>query len=56
MIHSHCVLAWQAEAQPQSSWLDMVVCYLAWTKLGFDYLKLSVILGGISTSHLEDNI
>ena len=52
MIHPHCVLAWQAGARPRSSWLDMVVCYLAWAKLGVDYLKLSVILGGISASRL----
>ena len=56
MIHPHCVLARQAGARPRSSWLDMVVCYLAWAKLGVDYLKLSVILGGISASRLEDNI
>jgi hypothetical protein len=34
----------------------MVVCYLAWAKLGCDYLKLSIILGGISASQLEDNM
>jgi hypothetical protein len=51
-----CVLVHQAGAHPRSSWLDMVVCYLAWAKLGCDYLKLSIILGGISASQLEDNI
>jgi len=34
----------------------MVVCYLSWAKLGIDYVKLSVLLGSISASHLEDNI
>jgi hypothetical protein len=34
----------------------MVVCYLAWAKLGCDYLKLSIILGGTSASPLKDNM
>ena len=34
----------------------MIVCYLAWAKLGCDYPKLALLLGGISATRLEDNI
>jgi hypothetical protein len=34
----------------------MIVCYLAWAKLGCDYPKLALLLGGISTTQLEENI
>lgn len=34
----------------------MLLCYLAWLKLGVDYAVLSCVLGDISASRLEDNI
>ena len=51
-----CITVRQSGAKPKSSWLDMLVCYLSWAKLSLDYLKLSVVLGSISASRLEDNI
>lgn len=56
LIRPFCVTERQVGARPKSSFLDMLVCYLSWAKLGLDYLKLSVVLGGISASRLEDNI
>ena len=50
MLHPYCVTVRQAGAQPKSSWLDMLVCYLSWAKLGCDYAKLAVLLGNISAS------
>jgi hypothetical protein len=56
MTQLFCVHVHQPGPQPHSSWLDMIVCYLAWAKLGCDYPKLLLLLGGISTTWLEENI
>ena len=46
----------QPGSQPKSSWLDMLICFLSWLKLGVDYDALAYILCGITASHVEDNI
>jgi hypothetical protein len=46
----------QLGARPKSTWLDMVICYLAWLKLGQDYPVLACALGDITTIQLENNI
>ena len=56
MTQPFCVTVRQPGPRPRSSWLDMIVCYLAWAKLGCDYPKLALLLGGISATRLEDNI
>ena len=56
MAQPFCVTVRQPGPRPRSSWLDMIVCYLAWAKLGCDYPKLALLLGSISTTWLEDNI
>jgi hypothetical protein len=46
----------QLGVRPKSTWLDMVICYLTWLKLGQDYFVLTCALGDITTIRLEDNI
>jgi hypothetical protein len=46
----------QPRARPKSIWLDMVICYLAWLKLGQDYPVLACALRDITTTQLKDNI
>jgi hypothetical protein len=46
----------QPGARPKSTWLDMVICYLAWLKLGQDYPVLACALRNITITQLEDNI
>ena len=37
----------QPGSRPKSSWLDMLLCYLAWLKTGADYTLLSCVLGDV---------
>ena len=52
----YIIIVHQPGAQPCSSYLDMLVCFQSWAKLGLDYVNLAFLLGDISSSHVEDNI
>jgi hypothetical protein len=50
------IMVCQLRARPKSTWLDIVICYLAWLKLGQDYLVLACALGDIIAIQLKNNI
>ena len=56
LLQPYVVTVRQPGARPKSSYLDMLVCYLAWFKLAQDYQVLSCVLENISPSRIEDNI
>ena len=53
----NCVtVRWPGKRQ-KSSWLDMLICYLSWAKLGIDYIQLAMHFGNdITLSQVEENI
>lgn len=56
LLNPFIVTVRQPGSRPKSSWLDMLVCYLAWFKTGADYTVLACVLGDITASRVEDNI
>jgi hypothetical protein len=44
LLQLFIIMVRQPGARPKSTWLDMVICYLAWLKLGQDYLVLACAL------------
>ena len=56
LLQPYTVSVWQPGAHPKSSWLDMLICYLTWFKLGEDYQVLGCVLNNISVMQIEDNI
>jgi hypothetical protein len=56
LLQLFIIIVCQPRARPKSTWLDIVICYLAWLKLGQDYPVLACALGDITTTRLKNNI
>lgn len=56
LLHPHIVTIRTPGTRPKSSYLDMLLCYLMWARLGVDYAVLAVAIGNITASRVEDNI
>ena len=50
LLQPFIVIVRQPGSRPKSTWLDMLVCYLAWLKLGVEYDVLAIALGDITSS------
>jgi hypothetical protein len=56
LLQLFIIIVCQPRARLKSIWLNMIICYLAWLKLGQDYLVLACTLRNIITTQLKDNI
>jgi hypothetical protein len=56
MLQPEIAIGRRLGAQPRSSHLDALVCYLIWLKLRLDYKVIITILPNISKSRIEDNV
>jgi hypothetical protein len=56
LLQPHIVTIRTPGCRPCSSYLDMLLCYLMWARLGLDYAVLAVAIGDITANRVEDNI